>query len=145
MHLDGGLRGLPQGAPSSPVLANLAFRETDKKLERFAIDKGVRISRYADDISLSGQEHPDPGLPLELAQLIEGEGWVLAQNKTRLAELPRRHPEVLGLLVDQSTPRLPKRYRNRLRMMRYMLKTKHLSEDERARFAGHVAYAESVR
>jgi hypothetical protein len=54
-------------------------------------------------------------------------------------------PHVFGLLVDQPKPRLPKRYRNRLRMMRYMLKTDHLTEKERARFAGHVAYAESVR
>jgi len=145
MPLGGGHRGLPQGAPSSPVLANLSFQETDEKLERFANDRGLRVSRYADDISVSGCDRPDPSLSLELAQLIESDGWVIAQNKTRLAELPVRCPQVLGLLVDQPAPRLPKRYRNRLRMMRHMLKTSHLTEKERARFAGHVAYAESIR
>jgi RNA-directed DNA polymerase len=145
MPLGGRNRGLPQGAPSSPVLANLAFRETDKKLKRLAEDKYLRISRYADDISVSGHERPGSGLQREIVQLIEMDGWVIAQNKTRLAELPRRHPRVLGLLVDQSIPRLPKRYRNRLRMMRHMLETDHLTDRERASFAGHVAYAESIR
>jgi RNA-directed DNA polymerase len=145
MTLDGGNRGLPQGAPSSPVLANLAFRETDKKLECLAKNRNLRISRYADDISVSGREKPDPGLLHEIEQIIEGDGWVIAENKTRLAELPSRYPQVLGLLVDQHVPRLPKRYRNRLRMMRYMLTTGHLTEEERATFAGHVAYAESIK
>jgi RNA-directed DNA polymerase len=145
MHLVGGRRGLPQGAPSSPVLANLAFRETDAKLESFAKERGLRISRYADDISVSGHQPPDPELQSEIGRLIERDGWVIAQNKTRLSRLPIRHPRVLGLLVDQPVPRLPKRYRNRLRMMRYMLKTLNLTEEERAEFAGHVAYAESIR
>ena len=144
MPLDGGHRGLPQGAPSSPVLANLSFRDTDRKLESLAKEKALRISRYADDISVSGQDRPTPGLPRELEQLIESDGWVIAQNKTRLAELPCRHPQVLGLLVDQIVPRLPKRYRNRLRMMRHMLETDYLTEDERARFSGHVAYSKSI-
>lgn len=144
MHSSGEHRCLPQGAPSSPVLSNLAFRQTDGKLAQFANQRALRISRYADDISVSAQTDPQPGLSFELGQLIESDGWVIAQNKTRLVELPRRHPHVLGLLVDQSSPRLPKRYRNRLRMMRHMLKTDHLNEKERARFAGHVAYAESI-
>jgi RNA-directed DNA polymerase len=145
MPLEGGVRGLPQGAPSSPVLANLSFRSTDEKLESFAQGRGLRITRYADDISVSGHYQPDPGLPSEIEQLIQNDGWVIAQNKTRLAELPKRSPQVLGLLVDQAVPRLPKRYRNRLRMMRHMLATKYLSDEDRAKFLGHLAYAESVR
>lgn len=145
MPLDGGVRGLPQGAPSSPVLANIAFRETDKKLELLTKERSLRISRYADDISVSGHEAPEPQLLAEIGRLIESDGWVIAQNKTRLSAAPRSHPQVLGLLVDGPVPRLPKRYRNRLRMMRYMLKTSYLTEAERATFAGHVAYAESIR
>ena len=144
-HLRLGQRGLPQGAPSSPVLANLAFKETDRKLEDFAHSKGLRITRYADDISVSGNEPPDPALATEIRRVIERDGWVIAENKTRLVELPRRHPLVLGLLVSEPIPRLPKRYRNRLRMMRHMLNTDYLDEKERAIFAGHIAYAESIK
>ena len=144
MHSSGQLRCLPQGAPSSPVLANLAFGQTDGKLAHFASQRALRISRYADDISVSAQTVPQTGLSLELKELIESDGWVIAQNKTRLVELPARHPHVLGLLVDQSSPRLPKPYRNRLRMMRHMLKTNYLDKKERARFSGHIAYAESI-
>jgi len=145
LALEGGRRGLPQGAPSSPVLANLAFQETDRKLERFARNKNLRITRYADDISVSGSEPPDQRLAAEIQQLIESDGWVIAQHKTRLAELPKVHPHVLGLLVDGPKPRLPKNYRNRVRMMRHMLSTTYLTDEQRAKFAGHVAYAESIR
>ena len=138
-------RALPQGAPSSPVLANLVFRETDKKLEVFATDQRLQVTRYADDISVSGQNSPDSDLVIQLAELIESDGWVIARNKTRLVKLPQRHPLVLGLLVDQGSPRLPKSYRNRLRMMRHMLNTPYLTEPDRAKFLGHIAYAESVR
>lgn len=145
MPLEVGHRGLPQGAPSSPVLANLAFRETDKKLELFVQEKNLRVTRYADDITMSGHEPPDLQLQAEVERLIENDGWVIAQKKTRLSKLPLSHPHMLGLLVDQPIPRLPKRYRNRIRMMRHMLKTAHLTTIERAKFAGHVAYADSIR
>lgn len=146
MRLESGHRGLPQGAPSSPVLANLAFHETDSVLERFAAVNDLRITRYADDISVSGvRANPEPRFSSEIQGLIEAGGWVIAPEKTRLVELPRRSPQVLGLLVDQTIPRLPKRYRNRLRMMRHMLATEYLTEKQRAVFEGHIAYAESIQ
>lgn len=80
----------------------------------------------------------------EAYQAVADAGWTIAEEKTRLSELPRRHPRVLGLLVDRDTPRLPKNYRNRLRMMRHMLENAELSPKSRERFAGHLAYAASI-
>src|ERR1019366_8567203 len=125
LHLAGG-RGLPQGAPSSPVLANLAFQTTDEALLAFATHRRLRITRYADDLSFSGDAAPDDQLPRQVEQLIVRHGWVIAQNKTRLVTLPQQDPSVLGLLVSHAAPRLSKRYRNRLRMMSHLLSTKNL-------------------
>lgn len=48
---------LPQGAPTSPVLANLYLVFLDNKIDAFAEMHQIRYSRYADDITLSGGEY----------------------------------------------------------------------------------------
>ncbi len=45
---------LPQGAPTSPALANLCLYRLDLRLDRFAEKCGARYTRYADDLAFSG-------------------------------------------------------------------------------------------
>ncbi|HAY4099741.1 TPA: RNA-directed DNA polymerase, partial [Escherichia coli] len=44
---------LPQGACTSPILANIASASLDKQLTQFAGRKKISYSRYADDITFS--------------------------------------------------------------------------------------------
>ncbi|WP_415933614.1 reverse transcriptase domain-containing protein [Varibaculum cambriense] len=48
------IRGvLPQGAPTSGIIANICAGELDKELVSFALYNGLRYSRYCDDLFFS--------------------------------------------------------------------------------------------
>src|SRR5690606_18857416 len=49
-------RHLPQGAPTSPALANLCAFALDRRLSGLAARFGARYTRYADDLLFSGSE-----------------------------------------------------------------------------------------
>lgn len=51
-------RSLSIGAPTSPSVSNLVCAKLDAWLIRFASDSGLRVSRYADDITISGPNIP---------------------------------------------------------------------------------------
>lgn len=98
---------LPQGAPSSPMLSNLAAYHLDERLDQYAKRTGMVYTRYADDLSFSAT-----ALPLERAvirrdivALIRECGFLENSAKTRISG-PGSRKRVLGLLVDGDVPRL---------------------------------------
>jgi RNA-directed DNA polymerase len=135
---------LPQGAPTSPVLANLAFSGTDKRLAKISAQYGLKYTRYADDLIFSSKgTWPGKVLLEKISHAIHQEGWVIAKGKTRLSLAPRRM-SVLGLVVNGETPRLPKSLRNQIRRMRFFLEKGYGSDVERERFRGYIAFSNSV-
>jgi hypothetical protein len=70
---------LPQGAPTSPALANLAAHALDRRL----LGLGATYSRYADDLTFSGS-HRIRGLLPAIAAIARDEGFRVNPRKTRL-------------------------------------------------------------
>lgn len=134
--------GLPQGAPSSPMLSNLCAAQLDDVLASIASSTHSRYTRYADDITFSGTDDYPDDLSARIETAICANGWLPAHEKTGIAKSPDPL-RVLGLLVDRSTPRLSRKYLHKLRAMRHVLKT-HDTVNKRAKFMGHLAYLHSI-
>jgi hypothetical protein len=94
---------LPQGAPTSPALANLAAFALDRRLAGLAASLGATYSRYADDLTLSG--------PLSLlraagdvhgwvAAIAAEEGFVINVRKSALMTRAGRQ-RVCGIVVNE--------------------------------------------
>jgi retron-type reverse transcriptase len=103
--------GLPTGAPTSPVVANLVMAPVDRTLATVAARHGVAYTRYADDLTLSGDD-PRHLLPF-LSQVVGELGYSLDPKKTNIFRRGRRQV-VTGLVVNDKVS-VPRRLRRQLR------------------------------
>ena len=89
---------LPQGAPTSPHLANLVFSAID---ETIASSIGGRwaYSRYADDLAFSGDD--STGMLIDtVSEIALRNGFYIAAKKTRVMRQHHRQ-KVTGLVVNR--------------------------------------------
>ena len=116
---------LPQGAPTSPHLANLVARPLDLRLAGLARQHGWTYTRYADDLTFSSNPSQRFMPPEELLWVIErivsDEHFRLADDKSHIMPHHQRQT-VTGLVVNQRLA-LPKPRRRILRAMLHRLET----------------------
>jgi retron-type reverse transcriptase len=74
---------LPQGAPSSPTLANICAYRMDCRLAGLARAVGAEYTRYADDLAFSG-DVDFSRLSTYIAVIAQEEGFTVNHRKTRL-------------------------------------------------------------
>lgn len=103
--------GLPAGAPTSPAVANVILRPMDEAISKASRNIGVAYTRYADDVSFSG----DKALSiLPFARQIASQlGYEFDKKKTNVFRKGRRQL-VTGLVVNEK-PNMAKPLRKRLR------------------------------
>ncbi len=95
---------LPQGAPTSPALANLCAFRVDCRLSGLAEAAGARYTRYADDLAFSGNEEFERGVErfsTHVAAILHEEGFAVHHRKTRIMRQGVRQ-HLAGLVANQS-------------------------------------------
>ncbi len=78
---------LPQGAPSSPALANLCAYRLDCRLDGLARAVGARYTRYADDLVISGDRELERSVKrfhVHACAVAMEEGFTVQMRKTRI-------------------------------------------------------------
>ena len=140
---------LPQGAPTSPALANLAAFGLDRRLTGLGTRFGLRYSRYADDLTFSGPAlggKRSAAVAQYAARIAREEGFALQPRKSRLRTSARRQL-VTGVVVN-AHPNLARDEYDRLRATLHRLTLDGPPADEgvdlRAQIRGRVAWAESL-
>ncbi len=124
LHVDGrtwsiarGSRRLPQGAPTSPAIANAIADRLDKRVVAAAQKLGFTYTRYADDMTFSGDAKPKSRdvarLLWQLRKIAEAEGFAFNDTKTRIMGSGTRQ-DVTGLVVNQR-PAVARSERRRFR------------------------------
>ncbi|WP_295212961.1 reverse transcriptase family protein [uncultured Chryseobacterium sp.] len=148
---------LPQGAPTSPMLANIIATNLDKKIMKLSKKLNFRYSRYADDLTFSVKKDEGvlPYLKL-IKNIIESEGFFVNPSKTIVKKRGRRQ-YVTGLTVTNGV-NLSKKYRREIFKHLYYCRkfgvNSHLKRNENFRkyniiqfhdwLFGHICYTNSI-
>ena len=91
---------LPQGAPTSPYLANLAFGPADEEILQLCEKHDLKYSRYADDLTFSGHQKITRKFLMLLEFVLRRHGFKINSAKTRFAG-PGQARYVTGLVVNE--------------------------------------------
>ncbi len=144
-------RSLPQGACTSPSLANLICRKIDSRLNGYSSKSGWKYSRYADDLifSTTSEDSYPHRLIKSISSIISEEGFKVNQSKTRLMRAPNRQT-VTGLVVNNEVT-LSRRDLKRMRAFFHQCSSKGLDfmsekigKDALSVARGYISYVEMV-
>jgi hypothetical protein len=93
---------LPQGAPTSPALANICSWRMDCRLAGLAKSAGAGYTRYADDLAFSGGadfERRVERFSTHVAAIVHEDGVAVNHRKTRIMRRSVRQ-HLAGLVVN---------------------------------------------
>lgn len=96
---------LPQGAPTSPTVANLSLRRLDSRLAGLAATFDGGYTRYADDLAFSGGQdlaRRTDAFLRAATEIIEDQGHRVNQSKTRVRRASTRQT-VTSVVVNERT------------------------------------------
>ena len=110
---------LPQGAPTSPYLANISCKKMDKRIMSLCKTINANFTRYADDITISGDKNIIEYLDL-IIRIVEEEGFLINSKKTRVMYKNRKQM-ITGLIVNEKI-NVPKEKIKYLRQQIYYIK-----------------------
>jgi len=131
---------LPQGAPTSPALANLLAYRLDRRLTGLAGRFGAGYTRYADDLAFSGPLGGDVAQRLIAAvtTVVTEEGFRVHPGKTRVRG--RADRQLLTGLVVNERPAVPRAEYDHLRAVLHDAARNGLAAADREGHADFPAY-----
>jgi retron-type reverse transcriptase len=143
---------LPQGAPTSPAIANLCALHLDLRLDALAATVDGAYSRYADDLAISGgplMRRAVTRVSRLVATIATEEGFEVNHRKTRPMHRSRRQ-RLTGIVVNER-PNVPRDEFDRLKAiltncLRHGAASQNREDkrDFRAHLAGRIVHVASL-
>lgn len=132
---------LPQGAPTSPYLSNLVLYDFDKEMGKYCFHRKIKYTRYADDITLSGNFNVSEGIK-QIENKLRKIGFQLNRNKTKVLRRGMRQL-VTGVVVNEKL-QVPKNNRKRFRQEAYYILKYGLDSHQEKCNINNSNYLESI-
>lgn len=134
---------LPQGAVTSPYLANIVCRNMDSRISGLCRRRGIVYSRYADDLCFSSDNRLALNkIKVIIQKIVADEGFSINEEKTRFLSEARRK-DILGITVNQGEIHVNKEYKRLIRSKIYnSIMKKDYSEKNVIR--GMISYVSSI-
>lgn len=101
---------IPQGAPTSSVIANLVFVKTGDKLWEFAQEHNITMTTFIDDLTMSSPTDFKEKIP-QIISIIKSDGFRINDKKTHYQT---KNPIVTGVIATQNTLKLPSEFTEKL-------------------------------
>ncbi|MEJ7822055.1 MAG: reverse transcriptase family protein [Chitinophagaceae bacterium] len=133
---------LPQGAPTSPYLSNIFMTEFDSILSMYCQRQNLRYTRYADDITVSGEINQPEIIKEFMKSELEKLRLTLNDNKSKVMGKNVRQI-VTGIVVNQFI-QVPKSMRDKIRQELFFIKKvglqQHLknTNNQRSNYVNHL-------
>ena len=121
---------LAQGAPTSPIISNLVFRDIDEIIAGYCESKNIIFTRYSDDMVFSfasNSNRVSNDITIKkiigfIRRLLRSYGFKLNENKIKVVTKGGRY-NVLGINIGGSRIRVPKVYKKDIcKVMHYIKK-----------------------
>lgn len=110
---------LPQGACTSPYLANIIAKKLDTRIYNYAKKMNFAYTRYADDIAISGEKISFYQYKF-VQKIITEEGFKINKEKTKLLRNVNQKI-ITGISLNDKVPKLPRSTKRKLRQDAYVL------------------------
>lgn len=108
---------LPQGSPSSPAISNIAFTEHDKAIVNICNANNLTYSRYADDISISGDVNIE--FSKNIKSLLANTTFSINPKKTKIL---KDGFSITGISISTGNTKLPSRIKKQYKRDIYYIK-----------------------
>lgn len=104
-------RQVPQGVPTSTLIANLVFKKTGDKLYHFARSNDIKFSIFVDDITMSSRNDFKDKIP-RILSILTDDGYKISHQKTFYKT---KNPIVTGVICQNNKIKLPHSFNKRVK------------------------------
>ena len=119
----------PQGAVTSPALSNVIARRLDARITGLANKYEVKYTRYADDMTFSG-ERITKRFQSFVYKIVKEDGFDVNKAKTRF--IKGRHQKIVtGISISADKLTVPKNKRREIRQHVYYIQKYGLTEHQK--------------
>lgn len=141
--------GLPQGAPTSPIISNLVLAGFDKEVYALVTSLHGAYTRYSDDITISFKEDSSKKVA-QVIKFVESKlaenGFKLNKKKGKINVLrPHQAQRICGVTINSGKPTISRKQRRLIRAAQHNAKQGKPTTFTEDQIKGHLSFQTYIK